>query len=331
MICSTPAASRIDTSSSMKTEPAPALDPPATGDGEPWGALIAQVRRDRGLDLACYDGSFVRKAIIKRMLALGRPSVAAYGDYLAAQPAEGEVLERALNIGYSEFFRNPLTFALLEQRILPSLVAAKKHAGQGEVRVWSAGCSSGQEAWSIAMLLDALAGVGEPAVHYRIFATDRSAAQLAMARAGIYSGDAVANVRARQLRDYFERQGEAYVIGPRLRERVDFSSHDLLDESLSSPEASLYGDFDLILCCNLLFYYRPDIQRRILHKLASALSPGGYCVTGEAERDSVVEQGGLHPVALRAALFQKTPGCRAAGGVHSHSHQGFCHHERESP
>ena len=272
----------------------------------------------RGQKIAEYDESFVRKAIVKRMAVHGIQKVATYGGYLACQREEVDELSRSLRIGYSEFFRNPLTFALLEQWILPSLAAEKKSLGCGEIRVWSAGSAAGQEAWSIAMLLDAMSEPAEPRISHRIFATDLSEPDLALAEAGEYSAEAVGNVRLRHLNDCFSRQGERFVIAPRLRERVSFSVYDLLDESLSSPEASLYGDFDLIFCCNLLFYYRSDIRRRILSKVCAALSPGGYIVTGEAERDIVAAHEGLHIVAPPIAVFQK--GCNSRSARFSMNH-----------
>jgi chemotaxis methyl-accepting protein methylase len=189
--------------------------------------------------------------------------------------------------------------------VLPSLAAEKARSGQGEIRVWSAGCAAGQEAWSIAMLLDEVAGADSPSFSYRIFATDLSEPDLALARDGIYSDEALGNVRLRQLSRFFSRQGDAYAVLPRLREKVCFSSYDLLDERSSSPAVSIYGDFDLVFCCNLLFYYRQSIRQRILDKVCRALAPGGYFVTGEAERDIVSNRNGLCAVSPSVAVFQK--------------------------
>jgi chemotaxis methyl-accepting protein methylase len=279
---------------------------------EPMAALIRAVPGAQGVKMRAYDETFVRKAIAKRLLVHGIECVPVYGEYLARHPEEVVNLSGSLRIGYSEFFRNPLTFALLEQWILPSLAAEKKHSGRGEIRVWSAGCAAGQEAWSVAMQLEALSGPGEPRIPYRIFATDLAEADLATAESGVYSAEAVGNIRTRFLHEYFSRQGESFVIVPQLRERVNFSVYDLLDESSSSPEASLYGDFDLIFCSNLLFYYRSDIRRQILGKVCRALAPGGYVVTGEAERDMVAGHEGLHAVAPPVAVFQKTCGARSS-------------------
>jgi chemotaxis protein methyltransferase CheR len=224
---------------------------------------------------------------------------------LSEDRAEAEAFSRSLNITYSEFFRNPLAFALLEQLILPRLLGEVGKSGRSEVRVWSAGCAAGQEAWSVAILLEELAAARERPVTIRIFATDVSETALALARKGVYDPAAVQNIRLKHLRDYFSAQGEAYVVTPRLRARVDFSAYDLLDARSACPPASLYGDFDLILCSNLLFYYRPDLRQHILDKVCRALSPGGYFVSGEAERDIVAKHDGFGHVAPPAAVFQK--------------------------
>jgi chemotaxis methyl-accepting protein methylase len=273
---------------------------------EPLLRLIDEFRRAQGFDISMYDAAFLRQAIARRIKETGCLSVAAYGGLLCEHRVEAETFEHSLTIAHSEFFRNALTFAILEQRVLPALIARKKQTGCGEIRVWSAGCAAGQEAWSVALLLEELTAATAPVVPYRLFATDRSACDLAYARAGHYSAEAVGNVRSRHLRDFFSLQGEAFVVDSRLRARVDFSIYDLLDEQSLSPDASIYGDFDLILCCNLLFYYRPGIRQQILKKLRRALSPGGYFVTGEVERDSVTTRDGLRPVDVLRTVFQKS-------------------------
>lgn len=253
-----------------------------------------------GLDISRYDEMFLRRSLAKRMETTGTASIRDYAGYLAGNREEALKFHASLRITHTEFFRNPLSFAVLEQIVLPALVEAKKRSG-GEIRVWSAGCAAGQEAWSIAMLLDELAGP----VSHRIFATDLE--EPVSARHGVYGPGDVGNVRTRHLHDYFTRQGDTYSVVPWLRERVDFSVCDLLDGSPAIPAASIYGDFDLILCCNLLFYYSLGARKRILDNICNGLAPGGYFVTGEAERVMVAAHGGLHAMAASAAVFRTDP------------------------
>ena len=275
-------------------------------DHEPAGFVAAFSRGlldVLDLDITAYDEEFVRQALTKNAQASNFGSTDAYGTYLVGNRAAAEAFCQTLRVSYSDFFRNPLAFALLEQQVLPALFAKKKLAGCSEIRIWSAGCSTGQETWSITMLVDDLTRNSDPPQTCRIFASDLSEQELAVARTGTYRTAAVANVRRRHLDECFSQQGESHVIVPRLRAMVDFSVYDLLDHSTSSPMASIYGHFDLILCCNLLFYYRPSIQRQILNKICSALAPGGYCVTGETEQSIVARGHGLRAVIPASTVF----------------------------
>jgi chemotaxis protein methyltransferase CheR len=268
-------------------------------------AIIEVMCRVHCRDISLYDEAFLAKSADKRMAATGIRTLAAYGEALSDDHTEAEALFFSLRIAYSEFFRNPLTFAVLEQLVLPALIAANNKAGRTEIRVWSAACSAGQEAYSMAILLEEAASAPARPVPFRIFATDISEVELSAAREGVYDFAAVQNVPLKHIQERFTRQGDRYRVFPRLKEFIDFSIFDLLDESSSCPPSSIYGDFDLVLCSNLLFYYRADVRRLILDKVCRALSPEGYLVTGEAEREIVSGHKGFRAVAPPAAVFRK--------------------------
>jgi chemotaxis methyl-accepting protein methylase len=264
------------------------------------------MRKIYGKDIYPFEESFLQKTLEKRLSLNSINSFASYSVYLSENRAEADALIRALTISFSEFFRNPLTFALLEQLVLPLLMDEKEKSGRPEIRVWSAACAAVQEPYSIAMLLDELLTARCSSVSYRIFATDFSETDLALAHKGVYDFGAVRNLRVKHLHDYFNASGETYSIIPRIRTHVDFSCYDLLDEHSVSPPASIFGGFDLVLCSNLLFYYKPEMREIILDKAYRSLSPNGYLVTGEAERDMISGRKGLRAVAPPAAIFQKT-------------------------
>lgn len=274
----------------------------AAGQPPPLAQIIALMREAHGRDLALFDEAFLAKSLQRRRDRTTFANWPAYVDCLAHDQAEAGALCQSLSIGYSEFFRDPLAFALLEQVILPGLL---QQSGQAGLRVWSAGCAAGQEAWSIAILLEEQNAEREHPVPFRIFATDSVEASLTEAGEGVYDAASVQQLRLKHLRQYFTVTGDAYRISPALKTRVDFSVFDLLAEGTTSPVAAIYGDFDLVFCCNLLFYYRPEVRQRILDKIVRALRPGGYCVTGAAEREIVARQTGLHAVVPPAAVFQK--------------------------
>ena len=267
-------------------------------------AVIAVMGQTHGRDVSIYNESFLAKSLEKRRQAAACATPTTYLQFLAEDAAEAEAFQRSLRVIYSEFFRNPLAFALLEQLILPGLIEGKVRS-QGEIRIWSAGCAAGQEAWSVAMLLDELAAAGARPVPFRIFATDLSETDLDLARCGVYSTAAVGNVRLRHLHSCFSRQGDTYAIAARLKERVDFSLYDLLDGGTTCPPECIYGNFDLVLCSNVLLYYRPEVLRFMLNKLRRSLAPGGYLITGEAERQMVSSVDGFRAVAAHASVFRR--------------------------
>ena len=267
-------------------------------------AVVTVMDQSHGLDVSVYNEFFLAKSLEKRRQLTACDTTAAYLKRLAEDGTEAEAFHRSLRVVYSEFFRNPLAFALLEQLILPGLVEGKARSG-GEVRIWSAGCAAGQEAWSVAILLDELAAACARPVPFRIFATDLSEGDLVLARGGVYNATAVGNVRLRHLNGCFSRQGDAYAIAARLKDRVDFSVYDLLDGGTTCPPACIYGNFDLVLCSNVLLYYRPEALQLILNKLRRSLAPGGYLITGETERQIVASVDGFRAVAPPAAVFRR--------------------------
>lgn len=269
--------------------------------------IIRVISHTIGRDVSVYDGSFLAKSLEKRLTATSINTAAAYLEYLGENTAEVEAFVSSLNITYSEFFRNRVAYAVLEQHILPKLIEEKKKSGVAELRIWSSGCAAGQEAYSIAILLDELLEAGEKAISFRIFATDNIEAELASARKGVYNSSAVQNVRLKHIYKYFTQHVENYTIVASLRDRIDFSFYDLLDERSCSPPTSIYGDFDIVFFSNLLFYYRPDVRRFILEKVYRSLSPNGYLVTGEVEKRIVEQSGGFREITLTGSIFQRTP------------------------
>jgi len=190
------------------------------------------MRNSYGKDIYPFEESFLRKTLEKRLSLTLIDSYTSYSDYLSENSSEAEALFRSLTISFSEFFRNSLTFALIEQLIIPVLVDEKVKSGRPEIRVWSAACATGQEPYSVSILLDELLTARGSTVSYRIFATDFSEPDLAVARKGVYDFGAVRNLRVKHLHDYFSAWGESYLIAPRIRAHVDFSCYDLFDEAL---------------------------------------------------------------------------------------------------
>ena len=257
------------------------------------------------MDISAYDPTFLFKSAEKRILASGVSGIQGYLDYLSENAAEAETFFDSLHITYSQFFRDPMTFALLEQFVLPRIVAEKPEGS--EVRVWSAGCAGGQEAYSVAMLISDMAQYSGIDVRYRIIATDICDVSLSAGRTGLYDQNAIQEIRDKHLQRYFSKQAGVYTISQQLRKNVIFSYYDLLDTATSNPPESIFGDFDIVLCCNLLIYYTSELQQFIVKKLKRAMAKGGYLITGEAERSLVEKTSRLKTLSIPSSVFMNHP------------------------
>lgn len=209
----------------------------------------------------------------------------------------------SLTISYSEFFRNTLTFAVLEKIVLPSIILKKKRANQKVIRIWSSACAAGQEPFSLAMILEELQIGSSEEITYRIFATDQCESLVNEARKGQFSADALNNLSFKRVKQWFTKNGNTYSIKPELKKNIEFSVYNLLDEQLRCPPASIFGDFDMVLCANLLFYYKKESIKIILEKVGSSLANGGYLITGQTERKNLVDYK-YHEVFLQSAIFR---------------------------
>lgn len=239
----------------------------------------------QAIDISKYDDSFLAKSFQKRMTDTQCLSIGDYCNYLKKDEKESKILVDSLNINYSVFFRNTLTFAVLERVIFPSILLKKKNNKQKEIRIWSAASAGGQEAYSVAILLEELKSISSDKFDYRIFATDIGKQQISEALTGYYSESSLSFTNLNRINKWFYKQNDSYRIKPELKLNIDFSTFDILDEQYTSPPASIFGHFDLVICANLLFYYKPDFRKIILKKVAGCIAEGGYLVTGETERE----------------------------------------------
>ena len=266
--------------------------------------IMSQVHKT---DISIYDEAFLAKTLERRQAVRGIKSSSEYCDYLRGNSSEAVEFFNALHITFSQFFREPLPFAILEQLIIPSIISGIS-AGS-EIRVWSAGCASGQEAYSIAMLLDECISASKKNLLYRIFATDISNNALSVAEDGVYNSANIQNVTVKQFHKYFIGHGEKFAITPKLKQNISFSYFDLLDPASANPPESIFGDFDIIFCCNLLLYYKADSRLSILSKLEKSMSAKGFFIVGEVERAIVENAASLRSFPASTAAFQKNNQC----------------------
>ncbi|MFZ4401009.1 MAG: CheR family methyltransferase [Bacteroidales bacterium] len=260
--------------------------------------------KEQGIDISKYDTTFLNNSIQKRISEKQCNTLDEYYTLIEQNNKEAKRFIDSLQISYSEFFRNSLTFSVLERIVLPSLFLSRKVDKKKEIRIWSAASASGQEAYSLAILIEEIKNANCSNCKFRIFATDQSEEQLLEAKKGNYKPSALNNMNIQRLKQWFTKQGKTYTIKSELKENIDFSVFDLLNEQYSSPPVSIFGDFGIVLCANLLFYYKPEFQKQIMKKITHSLADDGYLITGEAEREIVMNHN-YHEIYPQSAIFQK--------------------------
>jgi two-component system, chemotaxis family, CheB/CheR fusion protein len=243
-------------------------------------AFLAELRERSGIDFSPYKEPTIQRRLQRRLLATGTQSLEAYRAYLAGHPDEYERLINAFLIKVTEFFRDPALFAHLRTVVLPALVAEGRERGQ-ELRLWSAGSATGEEAYSLALLVAEALGDELDDWTVRIFATDLDGAAVDFARRGVYPASALEAVPPDLLARYFaaEDGGATYTVAKAVRGLLVFGEHDL-------GQRPPFPRIDLCLCRNVLIYFTPALQRRALELFAFALRDGGYLALGKAETTS---------------------------------------------
>ncbi|HEY3356560.1 MAG TPA: chemotaxis protein CheB [Polyangia bacterium] len=234
------------------------------------------LRSQTGHDFSLYKRSTVYRRIERRMALHQLDSIAGYVRYLQESPQEAELLFKELLIGVTSFFRDPDAWEQLRQQVLPALLAARP-AG-GTLRAWVPGCSTGEEAYSLAIVFkEALAQV-HPVKRYalQIFATDLDKDAIDQARQGSYPANIAGDVSAERLRRFFVEDEHRYQVSKEIRETVTFAPQNLI---MDPPFTRL----DILSCRNLLIYLAPELQKRLLPLFHYSLNPDGLLLLGGAE------------------------------------------------
>src|SRR5579859_3588265 len=237
--------------------------------------ILDMVSRQASIDFRSYKTSTILRRIGRRMTITHHSSMRDYAAFLKTYPQEVGELVKAILINVTQFFRDPEAFDYLKADILPKLIA-RANTQQRTLRVWTAGCSTGEEPYSLAMLISDLLGNDLLRWSVKIFATDLDEADGGFARRGLYSENLLKGLPPDYCERYFERIDHGYRISKTLRQMVIFGQQDL---SRSSP----FPHIDLVLCRNVLIYFTPELQDYALSQFAFSLYPNGYLFLGKAE------------------------------------------------
>ncbi|MCE7984971.1 MAG: PAS domain S-box protein [Caldilinea sp. CFX5] len=237
-------------------------------------ALLAQIAGQTGHDLSHYKRSTLQRRILRQMRAAGASALGQYLELLKTNAGETLTLFRACLVSVTSFFRDADAYAMLERDCIPQLFQGKGRSDL--VRVWVAGCATGEEAYSVAMqLAERAAQITDPP-RWQIFATDLDEAAITIARRGLYPATIAKDIAPGRLQRYFTEENGCYRVKPEIRENILFAAHDLLRD----PP---FSRLDLICCRNVLIYFTRPAQEKVFATFHYALNPSGYLFLGASE------------------------------------------------
>src|SRR5215472_15500414 len=267
-----------------------------SSDEARFEALLEYLKGTRGFDFTAYKRSSLMRRNQKRQQAVSMDSYDGYQAYLETHQDEFGLLFNTILINVTSFFRDPEAWDFIAADIIPRIVSTSRP--EAAIRVWSAGCASGEEAYSIAMLLAEHLGIEQFRRRVKIYASDVDEDALSQARHAIYTTQQVQGIAPHLLDRYFERIEERYLFHKEVRRSIIFGRHDLVQDAPISR-------VNLLLCRNTLMYFTRDSQAKVLSRFHFALRNGGFLFMGRAEL--LLTHGELFtPVELKHRIFSKT-------------------------
>ena len=243
-------------------------------DEETFPRIYAVLKKVSGIDFTNYKRTTVLRRIERRMVVTHSPGLAEYVELLINDEDEANILVKEILIGVTNFFRDPAFFEKLKREVVCNIV---ERAGEREpVRVWSAGCSTGEEAYSLAILFREVMDELGVQRDVKIFATDVDTKAVEQAGKGVFSESILDDVSSERLARFFTKKNDQYIISKEIRRMIIFAPHNML----SDPP---FGKLDLISCRNVMIYFQPVLQRALFGIFHSALKDGGYLFLGKSE------------------------------------------------
>lgn len=254
------------------------------------------VNREKFLDVSQYKENYIKRRIAVRMRSLQHPKYADYLNYLQNNKNEYDILLDKLTINVTQFFRDPEIFVELENVILPDIIANLK----GPLKIWSAGCSTGEEPYSIAISVEETAErLGLKNFEYEIYATDLDIIAIQKATAGIYEGRTLDNIALQRKTKYFKTDGRNYMISDAIKKRVKIIKLNLMD-----PYKKDF--FDLVFCRNVIIYFTRELQKTVLTHYYDSLKENGILFLGKTETMLQDYRDKFNCINIKERIFRKT-------------------------
>ncbi len=263
-------------------------------DAEAFDKLKKVLHEGTNINFECYRESYLKRRLNVRLAVTKTQTYSDYIQYLKENSSEYDLLVNDLTINYTKFFRDPDVFSFLESTVLPKLLSSRRW-----VRIWSAGCATGEEPYSLAILAHEVAKQQLNNYKVKIYASDLDRTALAKAKGGEYTCRMVQDINETLLSKYFECEDDNYKVKPFVKQLVQFEEQDLM----TTPR---HQNLDLILCRNVMIYFSKEIQQKIYINFWNSLRSGGYLVTGKTEFVGAETSKKFASVDAKCRIYQKS-------------------------
>ncbi|MFH1118755.1 MAG: chemotaxis protein CheB [Bacteroidota bacterium] len=244
--------------------------------------ILKIVKEKVGVDFSFYKPATILRRLEKRISINQIDKIEHYISYLNQSPTEARILYKELLIGVTQFFRDQEAFSVLREKVIPEIFRVKKPGNN--IRIWSVGCSTGEEAYSLAILFREYMDESQIELDVKVFATDLDSESIEYASTGIYPESIISDVTPDRLRSYFLKRENSYIVSERIRRMVIFASHNILKD----PP---FTKIDLIVCRNMLIYLNAAMQRRIMAMFYYSLLQSGHLYLGSSETVGEIADG----------------------------------------
>ncbi|MDF9799482.1 two-component system CheB/CheR fusion protein [Catalinimonas alkaloidigena] len=263
---------------------------------DPFQKILRLIKDSTSYDFTCYKKKTLERRISKRMAETGINELREYTLYLLNNPEEVDTLANEFLIGVTRFFRDPFAFDIIRDEVIPDLINKKNHDDQ--LKVWVTACSTGEEAYTLAILIhEHLERLGKK-LNVKIFATDMDSRAIEIAAKGVYPISIESDLSRDKLNAHFSKEGKSYIISREIRKMVIFAQHNIIKD----PP---FGQMDMVSCRNMLIYMRSELQKKVMETFHFSLSVGGYLFLGSSESAGAIKDS-LKVINKKWNIFQTT-------------------------
>lgn len=273
--------------------------------GEYTEQILEHLTSETGFKYYAYRLEMLDKQIKNRLSKLNLKNTKEYYSYIQCNNSETYILLDSCLINVSSFFRDSLSFEVLHNQVTSQIVKNKLTQKDNSIRIWSAGCANGEEAYSIAMLFDDYIKKEKLNLTISVFATDIAPEALERAEIGQFKKDSLLNTKLHFIDSYFTFNEDIYQVNDTIKGMVHFSNYDLLSDNHYAPSESIFGDFDLVLCRNVLIYFKPEFQKIVFKKLHKSLTKHAILILGNTEEPSLDLKQSFNQIFPQTKIYSK--------------------------